>query len=228
MSTRTRILGGIAGVAVVAAGIFGVAAVGAQEGGDGTQDAPGRGEVFVQRVAENLGVTTDELKSAVKDAQLQGVEDALANDRITEEQAQTLRDTINTSEGLGLRGIIKHHDRMQERRGEMRRAFVETAAESIGITPEELREALQAGDTSIADVAAANGVSVDDVKADILAAAQEKLDAAVANGRITDTVATAAMQKLTDNVDEILSKTAVGARPSRRWSMVTGKRWRSE
>lgn len=202
MSTRTKILGAIAGVVVIAAGVVGVAATNAQEGGDGA----GRGEVFAQRVADNLGVTVDDLKAAVKDAQLQGVDDALANDRITQEQADTLREKITSSDGFGLRGIIKHHDRMQERRGEIRRAFGATVAESIGITPEELRAAIEAGDVSIADVAAANGVSVDDVKADVLAAAQEKLDAAVANGRITQTVADTAMQRLTDNIDEMLAK----------------------
>ena len=207
MSTRTKILGAVAGVTVIAAAIVGVAAAGAQEGGDGGAK---RGEVFAQRVADNLGVTVDDLKAAVKDAQLQGVDDALANDRITQEQADKLREKIESSEGFGLRGVIKYHDRMQERRGEMRRAFIETAAESIGITPEELREALRAGDTSIADVAAANGVSVDDVKADILAAAQAKLDAAVADGRITQTVADNAMQRLTDNIDNILNKEAAG------------------
>ncbi len=202
MSTRTRILSGVAALAVIAAGVIGVAAVGAQEGGDAQ---PARGEVFVQRVADNLGVTTDALKGAVKDAQLAGVDDALAAGRITDDQATKLRDKINSSEGLGLRALIKHHDRKQERRGEIRRAFVETAAESIGNTPDELREQLAAG-ASIADVAASNGASVDDVKADILAAASTKLDAAVANGRLTQTRADEMLQKLTDNIDDILAK----------------------
>ncbi len=218
MSTRTRILSGVAALAVIAAGVIGVAAVGAQEGGDAQL---ARGEVFVQRVADNLGVTTDALKGAVKDAQLAGVDDALAAGRITDDQATKLRDKINSSEGLGLRALIKHHDRKQERRGEIRRAFVETAAESIGITPDELREQLAAGTAapgragtaapdragaSIADVAAANGASVDDVKADILAAASTKLDAAVANGRLTQVRADEMLQKLTDNIDDILAK----------------------
>lgn len=202
MSKRTRILSGVAALAVIAAGVIGVAAVGAQEGSD---DQPARGEVFVQRVADNLGITTDALKGAVKDAQLAGVDDALASGRITDDQATKLRDKINSSEGLGLRALIKHHDRKQERRGEVRRAFVETAAESIGITPDELRAHLAAG-ASIADVAVTNGASVDGVKADILAAASTKLDAAVANGRLTQVRADEMFQKLTDNIDEILAK----------------------
>lgn len=209
MSTRKKILGAIVGVAVLAAGVMGVAATSAQEGGGAAGpggDGAKRGEVFAQRVADNLGVTVDDLKAAVKDAQLQGVDDALANDRITQEQADKLREKIESSEGFGLRGIIKRHDRMQERRGEIRRAFGVTVAESIGITPEELRAEIEAGDVSIADVAAAQGVSIDDVKADVLAAAQTKLDAAIADGRITQTVADASMQRLTDNIDAILAK----------------------
>jgi hypothetical protein len=60
----------------------------------------------------------------------------------------------------------------------------EAAAEAIGIEVDALREALQGGQT-IAEVAEANGVAVDDVIAAMVADAQERLAQAVTDGRIT-------------------------------------------
>ena len=73
------------------------------------------------------------------------------------------------------------------------------------MTAGELREQLRAG-KSIADVAADRGVSLDDVKARILEAAETKLDEAFANGRIDQTKADEALERLGDNLDEILNR----------------------
>ena len=205
MRVRTKIIGGVAAVAIVAAGVFGAHAVGAQQGGGGgAKDGK-----FAERVAANLGVTPDELAAAVKDAQLQGVDDALASGRITQEQADKLRERINSSDGLGLRDVIRHHDRMQKVRGAVRQQFVETAAGAIGISAEDLRGELKAG-KSIAGVAGEHGVSTDTVKQAILDEAKAKLDQAVAKGRLTQTRADEMYQRLTDNIDTLLTKTRPG------------------
>jgi hypothetical protein len=63
------------------------------------------------------------------------------------------------------------------------RPSFEAAAEAIGIEVEDLRTALADGQT-IAEVAEANGVAVEDVIAAMVAEAQEHLAEAVADGRI--------------------------------------------
>jgi hypothetical protein len=58
------------------------------------------------------------------------------------------------------------------------------AAEAIGIAPEELRQALEAGST-IADVAEANGVDPATVVGALVSNAQDRLDEQVADGTLT-------------------------------------------
>ncbi len=62
---------------------------------------------------------------------------------------------------------------------------LDAVAEVIGIDVEELRAELDAGN-SIADVAAANGASTDDVVDAILAEKEDRLDAKVESGRLTE------------------------------------------
>lgn len=61
---------------------------------------------------------------------------------------------------------------------------LDTAAEALGVTTDELRDALRDGQT-LAEVAEAQGVEVDALVDALVAAAQERLDEAVIDGRIT-------------------------------------------
>jgi len=72
----------------------------------------------------------------------------------------------------------------QGRRGHRGNCGLEEAAAAIGIDEADLRAALDNGDT-IADVAEANGVDVDEVIAAMVDAKADRLDAKVAEGRIT-------------------------------------------
>jgi uncharacterized protein YidB (DUF937 family) len=60
---------------------------------------------------------------------------------------------------------------------------LESVAELLGITVDELREGLRDGST-MAEMAEANGVSTEELTAEILASIEEHLDEAVADGRI--------------------------------------------
>ncbi len=77
-----------------------------------------------------------------------------------------------------------------------------TAAETIGITVEELRAELQDGAT-IAEVAEANGSSADAVIDAMIANLEEKLDAKVEEGRLT---AEEAAEKLESKTERISNK----------------------
>jgi hypothetical protein len=187
----------------LAAGLAGYAS--AQEGdGDDARPRAELRERFRERVAANLGVTPDELEQAFKEAALQGVDEALAAGRITEQQAETMRERIES--GDGLRGAHRrHHQRMHN----VRAAIVESAATAIGITPDDLRAELRAGN-SIGGVADAHGVTRDAVKAQITSDATAKLADRVAAGAITQEQADAALAKLTQRLDDILDRTHAG------------------
>jgi len=87
---------------------------------------------------------------------------------------------------------------------------LEIAAETIGIDPADLREAV-AGGQSIAEVAEANGVTSQAVVDALVAAGDSALDEAVANGRIDEERAT----EIRDNLPEHAQNFVDHTRPDR-------------
>ena len=82
-------------------------------------------------------------------------------------------------------------------------ASLDTAATAIGITAEELRTELEAG-KSIADVAAAKGVSVDKVVDALVAEVKAHLDEEVASGEHTQEEADAKLAEATTRITEMV------------------------
>ncbi|MBI5289436.1 MAG: hypothetical protein HY873_10750 [Chloroflexi bacterium] len=207
MNIKTTLLGAAAATGIIA-GTLGVAtqAAAQEPGADSTPTAErqsARGN-FLARVAEKLGISAEQLQQAIRDAANDTVDEALANGRITQEQADKAHERINS--GKGLRGFFeRRHDRREHRRDLVRHAIVQSSATALNMTVEELRAELQAGN-SIADVANEQGVSLDTVKAQITSDAEAKLDELVANGKLTQEKADEALAKLTENLDDILNK----------------------
>ena len=193
MTKTTWLLGSVAAAVLAAAAVFAMAAGAlAQEG-----DAGGRSPLR-QRVADKLGIDVATLRGAVKDSSLEMVDEALADGRITEQQAERARERIEAGKPLHLTPRERAHLWA-------RHAIVESAADALGMTPDELRAELQSGN-SIAGVASDRGVSLDDVKTQITSDMQAKLYGAVAKGRISQQQADDAMTKLNDRLDEIVHR----------------------
>ena len=208
MTLRTKILALTAAAGILAAGAIAIPAA-AQDGGDppATETRQERRDEFLARVAGKLGVEPAALEQAMKDVQLELVDEALANGRITDEQATKARERIESGQGPafgqfkdGLPGRGKH-----ERAMKVRGALLESAAAAIGISKDELKEQIKGG-ASIAEAAAASGVSVDDVKASIISDAQAKLAEAVANGRIDQARADQSLAQLNERLDDLVNR----------------------
>lgn len=91
------------------------------------------------------------------------------------------------------------------RRGGHRRGpGPEAVAEFIGVSTDELRAAREAGE-SLADVAGANGVSVDSLIGFFVADAQEKLDAKVADGSLSQAEADEKLVEITERVTAMVN-----------------------
>ena len=93
---------------------------------------------------------------------------------------------------------------LAERAGEFRGrhgAHLEEVAEFLGITSEEIREALQDGST-LGEIADANGSSADELIAFMVEQASERLDQAVAEGRITEEEAAERLAEITERITE--------------------------
>lgn len=84
------------------------------------------------------------------------------------------------------------------------RGGFDAAAEAIGVEPSALRDALADGQT-IAEVAEANGVAVDDVIAAMVADAQEHLAEAVTDGRLTQEEADERSADLEERITDVVN-----------------------
>ena len=191
---RTLIVCTVAAAVVIGAG----AAVAAT---NGVFDPEQEREAFQAAVAEKLGVTTAELENAYKAAALEQLDAAVAAGRLTEEQAAAIRERIEAGAFLGPHfGFgFKHH--LEGRPG------LEGAADYLGLTEAELHQRLRNGQ-SLAEIAEAEGRSVEGLEQALLAAAKERLDQAVEDGRLTAAQRDELVERLESTIDAIVNGTA--------------------
>ena len=164
---------------------------GSGDAGEAREEYGGRPHVIDLSVAAQvIGVTEDELRTALRDGQtiaevaaaegvdVQAVIDALTEDAIARIEAE-LPDRIAAI----VNGEVPFERGDHGPRGGHVLPGLETAADALGITEDELRTALRDGQT-IAEVATDQGVDLQSVIDALVAQANTRLDEAVANGRI--------------------------------------------
>lgn len=86
-----------------------------------------------------------------------------------------------------------------------------TLAEAAGATVQELREAVRDG-TTLAELAASNGVERSVLVERLVAAARERLDAAVADERLTQEQADARAAGLAERIERLVDRAGKGPR----------------
>jgi hypothetical protein len=84
--------------------------------------------------------------------------------------------------------------------------FLQTAATFLGVSISDLQSDLKSG-KSLADVAKAQGKSVDDLVTALLAPAKKNLDQAVTDGKITQAQETAILNKMTSALTNLVNNT---------------------
>ena len=186
-----------AAVLMVAVGVGAVVGVGAQEA---AQDRS-----FLGRVAEKLGITEDQLTTAVKDSQTDIINEKLAAGEITQEQADRMKERVANGD-LRFPGSGGHH-RGGHRGGGLCRAgakFVDETAKILGVDSSVVADGLEQG-KSLAEVAGDNGKTADDLKAGLSAAVKAKLDERVASGDTTQVRADEKLAKFNEHVDTIIN-----------------------
>jgi hypothetical protein len=189
-----RVLLIMGAVAALTVGLIAVAGAGAQEG-------TGSGPVgdFVTRLADRLGISEDELTTAVKDVEIDMVNQAVTDGRLTQEQAdeiiQRIQDGPVHFPGQGRPGprVCKARD-----------FVLESAAEVLGMEVGQLEGQLNSG-KSLAQVAEEQGMSVEDFKAALIADVDADLQAKVDAGEITQEQKDRMLARFTENVDRIIN-----------------------
>jgi hypothetical protein len=174
----------IAGIAVLVA-ILAVGAVSAVAlAQEGTDDSTGWNfrDRLHQAIASILGISVEEYEAAVDTAEDQVLDEAVADDWLTQEQADRLRERPNADPGLGRWG--KGFPGMRGAWGMRGGSLISVAAEELGTELSELTAKLQEG-KSIAEVAEENGVDPQIIADAYLAQVADQLAQAVEDGRIT-------------------------------------------
>jgi uncharacterized protein YidB (DUF937 family) len=172
-SHRNKVVAVIAALVVVVGAGGAIAATGALSPKE-------QSEAIVNDAAEELGVQPSELTAALKTALKNQVDAAVADGRLTQAQAQAMKERIDAGEvplfGLGP-GPGHHH-------GPGLHGGLDSAADYLGLTQAQLRTALN-GDTTLAQLAKDKGKSVDGLVTAMVADAKAKLAEAVEDGRLT-------------------------------------------
>ncbi|MEP7223416.1 MAG: hypothetical protein ABI783_00470 [Actinomycetota bacterium] len=156
-----------------------------------------RCEERLAKVAEERGVSVEQLQTDIKARLMARIDAAEKAGRISSERAAKLRERV--SEANLCQGARHARGRIAAR-GMMR-----AAAEFLGLDREELREQLPGN--SLADLAEKQGKKVADLKNAMLAPAKERLAKAVANDHITQARADDVLEKLEMLADKLVSKT---------------------
>jgi hypothetical protein len=157
-------------------------------------------DAFLGKVASNLNVSPDQLKTAIKDAGGQTVDELVSSGKLTAAQGAKLKDAISSGKYPALSRLFRRAELLRH----VRRGVVASAAKAMNMQPKDLATELKAG-KSIADVASEHNVSLDTVKTGITTDAKARLDTAVKNGTITQQQEDNAMQRLSANLDNILN-----------------------
>ena len=207
--TKRRTAIAAASALVLAAGSAGAIAATSKD------DAREREDAVLSDAAKRLDVTPQRLRDALGAAQDAQLDRAVKNGRLTQAQADELKERRRADGrvlGFGLRG--RHGGRGPGGPG-MRLGgdgdVLAAVAKALGVSRDELHEQLHDG-RSIADVAKAHGKDLDDVKAAAKAAVTKELARAVEDGRLTD----AQRDRMVEHLDEHLDRLASGRFPGGR------------
>jgi polyhydroxyalkanoate synthesis regulator phasin len=178
---------------MIAAAVAVIALAAVAVGGAATSAQEGDGPIgtFLSKVADKLGVTEDELKTAIDEARTETIDEAVAEGLLTEEQGERLQEGI-----FPFRGRFSHEPRHAH--------VMDAAAEVLGLERDELMEQLRDGN-SLAELAEAQGKDLEAFKAALLDKIEARLGELVAEGDLTQEQADEIFQCIEENIDSIVN-----------------------
>lgn len=166
-------------------------------------------DALVADAAELLGVEPAELSDALRQAFSNRIDEAVEQDRLTEEQAERLREGLESGEAPLLMGPWGGHGPGHHGVQHGFPGGLDAAAEYLGLSEDELRYALRDGDT-LADVAEERGKPVDELVRAMVDAARADLGEAVEDGRLTDAMRDSMLESLDERIRALVTE---GFRP---------------
>ena len=156
----------------------------------------------IDDAASELGVEPEALSDALLQALKNRIDEAVEAGRLTEERAETLKERLDAEDAPLLFGGFGH-GRDHGHLGNV--ATLETAASYLELTEAELRSQL-ADEKSLAEIAEAEGKSVDGLVGTLVDSARTKLDQAVEDGRLTNAQADEIKGSLEERIRELVNR----------------------
>jgi hypothetical protein len=196
MAVRRKVIAGAAAALAVGGAGAGVAATKLAANSPSEES-----KAIVNDAAKNLGVEPSKLSAALKKAYEDRIDAAVAAGRLTKAQGDELKQRIESDDfpllgppGFGhgpggLHGFLHGLD---------------AAASYLGLTEAQLQSRLESGKT-LAEIAKAQGKSVDGLEAAMIKDATAKLDAAVKAGRLTSAEEQHILADLEQHVGELVN-----------------------
>jgi hypothetical protein len=201
MKANTKIKLGVV-VAVVLAVATGGVAIAATDPWDPKEES----QAVIDDAAQQLGVEPSALSDALKQALKNRIDAAVAAGRLSEAEGAQLKEAIDSNEVLpfgflGPKGVGPDLDHF----GPF--GVLATVSEYLGISGAELRSQLESGKT-LAQIAKAEGKSVEGLVQALLDDADAKLDAAVDAGKLTQAEAEKIRADWKERITDFVNGTA--------------------
>jgi polyhydroxyalkanoate synthesis regulator phasin len=197
MSSIRWVLVVVAGVAIASA--VGFAAFG--RGGVAQADSGTKaGGAYETALAQQLGISVDQLHTAQAAAFDSVVDQAVNSGRLTADQGAKLKEAGPARAGRGL--IRRAVARGRAAIGQL----IDSAAKTIGISTDDVKSGLQSGQ-SLTQIAAAHNVTADQLKSGITVDINAKLEDAVKAGKISQPQADRVMNALNNHLDQLINRT---------------------
>jgi polyhydroxyalkanoate synthesis regulator phasin len=197
-NTKTKLVAGVAGALTLAVA---VGAAGAYAAGRALS-ANDESQAVIDDAADQLGIESNELSDALKQALENRVDEAVEDGRLTEEQGAELKERIESGETPLIFPGFGHHGFGGGPHGHF--GGLDAAADYLGVTEAELREQLRDGKT-LAEVAEDEGKAGAGLVDAMVASAEEKIDQAVEDGRLTEERATELKQQLEERITDLVN-----------------------
>lgn len=170
-------------------------------------------DLYLQKLAASLGVSVDKLTTSLSQARKDVLAQAVTDGKLTQAQADTLNQNLDARAangeygfGFGFGAMGGKHGGMGEwGKGEgmigdratmdsINQAAIKAVADKLGITTAELTTALRGGQT-LSALATSKNVTLDSIKAAVVAAVKPILDQAVKDSKLTQAQADSILQR---------------------------------
>jgi hypothetical protein len=195
MAMRRKVIAGAAAALAVGGAGAGVAAT------KMTQSPSAESKAVINDAAKTLGVEPSKLSAALEKAFEDRIDAAVAAGRLTKQQGDELKQRIESGDfplfgppafgpGFGAPHPFFHG--------------LDAATTYLGLTEAQLENRVNSGKT-LAQIAKAEGKSVDGLKAAMLKDAQAKLDEAVKAGRLSKAEEQQALEGLEQRIDALVN-----------------------